>query len=275
MVAAAVSRPFRSNPERIIIMSLKSLILARTLTGGALADLFAGEFASDAMCFVTSSSDQEIMAAIAALPTTKGRNPRITGEMYKGLGHAISMAMDTLRKHLPDGRGWDGGKMGSFKRADREKRLPYLAAHAAAVEAFKATLAGVKGWVDTPAKTDEEKKAEKAKREADKEEKRLEEKARIRAELVAEGDLIPRDSVTLVTDLTVHELIGAVHTIADERDFSDSEFQALQALIASVALKREIAAARELARMNRAANADRVVDVEAREVQSSKVLALT
>lgn len=210
-------------------MSLKSLILARTLTGAALADMFVCEFSADSLKFVTSRSDQEIKEAIAALPATKGANPRITGKMYIALGAAISAGMKTIRAELGEAGAWDGNKLGSFAKSTQEKRLPYLSAHSAGVETFRSILSSSDGWVDVAEKTAEEKKAEKVRRETEKAEKAAETKARIKSELIAAGELISADSVKSIGKSSAGELVSALLTM----DIDDETAATLAAMLSA------------------------------------------
>lgn len=214
-------------------MSLKSLILARTLTGTALADMFALAFASDSLKFVTSRSDQEITEAIAALPATKGSNPRITGKMYIALGAAIGAGMRTIRSELGDGGAWDGNILGSFAKSKAEKRAPYLAAHALGVSVFRDTLATADGWLDvakkTAEKTAEEKKTEKDARDAEKARKAAEEKARVKSELIAAGELVSADSIKSIGKASAGELVSALLTM----DIDDETAATLTAMLSA------------------------------------------
>lgn len=210
-------------------MSLKSLILARTLTGTALADMFALAFSADSLKFVTSRSDQEINDAIAALPATKGANPRITGKMYIALGAAIGAGMKTIRSELGDGGAWDGNILGSFAKAKAEKRAPYLAAHALGVAVFRDTLATADGWMDAAEKSAEQKKTEKDARDAEKARKAAEEKARIKSELIAEGELVSVDSIKSLGKASAGELVSALLTM----DIDDETAATLTAMLSA------------------------------------------
>ena len=197
---------------------LSNLILAATAKGSAKAAIYAEAFRVDSLYFFTANSDQEICAAVAALPILKARG-EIKGTQFQTLGDAIGAAMKAGRAALPDGAGWIGARMGAFSKAPKETRAPYLTAHAVACETFTATLAQSPLWRDA---TEEEKAEAKAAREAAKAEKaeakeaaEVAKAAAIKAALIASGELIPSDTRT-IGRATAGELIGALHTLIHE-----------------------------------------------------------
>ena len=201
-----------------IMGQLSTLILATTSTGSAKAAIYASAFAADSLHFFTANSDQEVCAAIAALPVLKARGI-IKGEQFQTLGDAIGAAMKAGRAALPDGAGWIGAKLGAFSKASKETRAPYLAAHAVACETFTTTLSQSPLWRDA---TEAEKLEAKEKREAAKAEKaakaatgEAEKVAAIKAALIASGELVPSDTRT-IGKATAGELIGALYTLLDE-----------------------------------------------------------
>jgi hypothetical protein len=197
---------------------LATLILAATSEGYATDAIYADAFRADALHFFTANSDQEVCNAIAALPLLKAKGI-IKGQQFQTLGDAIGQAMKAGRAMLPDGAGWIGARMGAFSKARKEARAPYLAAHAAACEAFAAALSQSPEWRDA---TEEEKSAAKAARAVKKAAKAAADKAEseaqtaaIRAALIAAGELVPASAAHL-GNCSASDLLAALLTLAHE-----------------------------------------------------------
>lgn len=197
---------------------LSTLILAATAKGSAKAAIYAEAFRADSLYFFTANSDQEICAAVTALPVLKAKG-EIKGDQFQQLGDAIGAAMKAGRAALPDGAGWIGAKLGAFSKAPKETRAPYLAAHAVACEVFASTLAQSPLWRDATeeeqAAAKEERAAAKAAKEAAKAAEQAEQVAAVRAALIASGELVPADTAHL-GKCSAADLLAALLTLVHE-----------------------------------------------------------
>lgn len=217
---------------------LSTLILAATAKGSAKAAIYAEAFRADSLHFFTANSDQEICAAVAALPVLKAKGI-IKGEQFQTLGDAIGTAMKAGRAALPDGAGWIGARIGAFSKAPKETRAPYLHAHAVAFEVFCATLSQSPLWRDATeaeqAAAKEERAAAKAAKEAAKAAEQAEQVAAVRAALIASGELVPA-STAQIGKASPEELIDALITLVYEGvNIPMEKLQTLNNIVAAAA----------------------------------------
>lgn len=185
------------------VSRLAHFIATINATPEKLAELATVEFSADLMHLVNANNEQPLAEAIAMLPMGKAK---VKGKQNQAIGDAIARAVKATREALPDGAGWIGAVNGSFSKASKDARTPYLIAHAAGVECFAAVLAESGEFVSAPKKTDEEKAKAKAEKDAAKA-KALEDTIAAKVEA---GELVrAADVVTLTNEDMAAALLRA------------------------------------------------------------------
>lgn len=185
------------------VSRLAHFIATINATPEKLAELATVEFAADLMHLVNANNEQPLSEAVATLPMGKSK---VKGKQNQVIGDAIGQAIKATRDALPGNAGWIGAVNGSFSKASKDARTPYLIAHAAGVECFAAVLAESGEFVSAPKKTDEEKAKAKAEKDAAKA-KALED---IISAKVEAGELVrASDVVTLTHEDMAQALIRA------------------------------------------------------------------
>lgn len=218
--------------------ALAQSINARNLSGESLIDLFTRDFSSDSMHFVNANNSQPLDLGIQALPMGKAQ---IKGNQNKAIGDAIGQGVKAMKALLPDEQGWVGAVRGPFSKASKETRTPYLVAHAAGVEVFRASLVGSGAFPERVTRTDEE-KAQAKKEKAEKAEKAQSEAMdAARAALMASGEFIARADVLTIDKLATSALIDELVTRTGDTISSES-LALLTAFTESINLSRMKAA---------------------------------
>ncbi len=191
-------------------------------TPEALAALAVDAFSADLLHYVDANNDQRITEAVAALPMGK---TKIKGKQNQAIGAAIGAAVKACADALPDGHGWVGAVKGSFSKAGKEARLPYLSAHAIGVQTFADALTASGEFVAPTKKTE----AEKAEAKALREEKAAAALAETISAKVAAGELVRAVDVKVYT-LADH--IGALRGAAIGGELTPEGLQALAEVLA-------------------------------------------
>lgn len=200
--------------------------------GTAKASVFCTLYEKDAFEVVKACNWQNFNDARDALPLLKNKSG-ISGSQFIGLANALAHGRNVLEENLPDGKGWNGGRFGSFAKATRENTEPYLLALALSLSAFSEKLAECPDWRDKTSEEIEKQKAEnKAKKEKAEKQKAEDAANNARAAIdaaIACGEVVPTNGVLPLSKATPMDLIRAFDDIADS-GFDGFPFDAFTAL---------------------------------------------
>ena len=206
--------------------ALLSLIRAASGDRATIRAEYIAAFSADLDEYVKANNKDSLTRAMQAI----GK-----GEKWQALSAAIGAAIVATTATLPDNAGWIGAKNGSFAKADKEARTPYLMARAEGVDVFTSTLTASDQWRDITEADKAKQKAEKEAKKAEAEALAAEEKAKaVQGEVdarVASGELVRRESVRLLADYSVVALIGETER---RENISAEDLHALAALVAKL-----------------------------------------
>lgn len=226
--------------------------------GAAKASVFCTLYEKDAFEVVKACNWQNFNDARDALPLLKNKSG-ISGSQFIGLANALAHGRNVLEENLPDGKGWNGGRFGSFAKAPRENTEPYLLALALSLKAFSDKLAECADWRDKTAEEIEKQKADnKAKKEKAEKEKAEVAANNARAAIeaaIACGEVINADSVRLLSKATPADLIRAIGDSLDG-GIDGFPFDAFAALVLQVDTLRAEMESRAKALQDAKAKAD-------------------
>lgn len=190
-------------------MSKSALALfIRTITADAstLRTMAADAFSADALHLVTANNGQPLADAMASLPAN-AKGDKIKGSKNLELAGCIDAGVAAMVAALPNNSGWVGAARGSFARASKEDRAPYLSAHADGVAAFVSALNASEAWADKVQKTKEEKAAEKAEKDAAKAEALAKEVESAINARIENGEIVRAEYVHTLNDFSADALI--------------------------------------------------------------------
>ena len=223
-----------------IMGHMSTAITLMASKGAAKASVFCSLYEKDAFEVVKACNWQNFNDARDALPLLKNKSG-ISGSQFIGLANALAHGRNVLEENLPDGKGWNGGRFGSFAKATRESTEPYLLALALSLKAFSDKLSECPDWRDKTVEEIEKQKAENKAKKAKSEKEKAEvmaQNARAAIEAaIACGEVVRADGTLTMGKATPGDLIRAIGDSLDN-GIDGFPFEAFMSLALRVETKR-------------------------------------